>query len=65
MSKKYELTEETIETNEGITLYRIKALKDFNYVYKGDLGGFIESEENLSQEGNCWVYDDSIVFGND
>jgi hypothetical protein len=35
MSKKYELTEETIETDDGITLYQIKALKDFNYVYKG------------------------------
>ena len=28
---------------------------------EGDLGGFIEKEENLSQEGSCWVYDDSCV----
>ena len=64
MSKKYELTSETIETDEGITLYRIKALKDFGNVNKGDLGGFIESEDNLSQEGITWVYDNARVFGN-
>ena len=64
MSKKYELTSETIETDEGITLYRIKALKDFGNVNKGDLGGFIESEDNLSQEGRTWVYDNARVFGN-
>ena len=63
MSKKYELTSETIETDEGITLYRIKALKDFGNVNKGDLGGFIESEDNLSQEGRTWVYDNARVFG--
>ena len=64
MSKKYELTSETIETDEGITLYRIKALKDFGNVNKGDLGGFIESEDNLSQEGSTWVYNNARVFGN-
>ena len=63
MSKKYELTSETIETDDGITLYRIKALKDFGNVNKGDLGGFIESEDNLSQEGITWVYDNARVFG--
>ena len=25
----------------------------------GDVGGFVESEWNLSQEGNCWIYDDA------
>lgn len=52
MEKKYELTNETIEFN-GHILHRIKALKDFAYkkFKKGDLGGFIESENNLSQEG--------------
>lgn len=64
MSKKYELTSETIETDEGITLYRIKALKDFGNVNKGDLGGFIESEDNLSQEGRTWVYDNARVYEN-
>lgn len=44
--------------------YRIKALKDFADVKAGDLGGFIESQDNLSQNGNCWVYDDAIVHKN-
>jgi len=59
---KYKLT----KTKEafGITLYRIKALKDFGDVKKGDLGGWIEKEENLSQENFCWVSGDARVFGN-
>ena len=73
--KKYEFTDETMvitntlgdetiigETKE-YTLHRIKALKDFGDVKKGDLGGFIEKESNLSQEENCWVYDDAKVYG--
>lgn len=44
-------------------LYRVEALKDFHDVKRGDVGGYIEKEENLSQEGNCWVYDNSCVFG--
>ena len=60
---KYELTDETIEVY-GRTLHRIKALKDIGTdVKKGDLGGFVESERNLSQKGNCWVYDSAKVFG--
>lgn len=61
--KKYELTDEEIEFN-GHTLYRIIALKDFGRVKKGDLGGFIEKEDNLSHEGNCWIGDEVKVFGN-
>ena len=53
---KYELTNETREFI-GLTLYRIRALKDVPSieVKSGDLGGFIEKESNLSQEGNAWV----------
>ena len=60
MEKKYKLTDETININ-GITLYRIEALKDFSDVKKGDKGGFVESENNLSHDGDCWVYDDAKV----
>lgn len=60
--KKYELTDESIDVN-GRTLYRIKAVKDFGDVKKGDLGGYVESEENLSHEGDCWVYDYAYVYG--
>ena len=58
---KYELTDETKEI-DGRTLYRIRALCDFNDVKAGDLGGFVENEDNLSHEGNCWVYDDACVY---
>lgn len=59
-NKKYVLTNETICAYDRI-LYRIKALKNFGDVKAGDLGGWIESENNLSQEGNCWVYGNAIV----
>ncbi|UNE54992.1 hypothetical protein [Bartonella machadoae] len=62
-SKKYELTNE-MDFMTGLTLYRIRALKDFGDVKKGDLGGFIQKESNLSHKGNCWVYDKARVFEN-
>lgn len=61
--KKYKFTEETIYV-DGRTLYRIEALKDFSDVKKGNKGGFIENESNLSQRGDCWVYNDAMVCGN-
>lgn len=60
--KKYELTDETIEAF-GRTLYRIKALRDFGGIKTGDLGGFIEKEENLSHIDNAWVYYNALVYG--
>ena len=63
MSKKYKLTDETIKLN-GVTLYRIEALKDFGEIKKGDKGGFIESENNLAHEGDAWVSDNAHVYGN-
>lgn len=61
-TKKYRFTGETIEYND-IVLNRIQALVDFFEVKAGDLGGWIEKEENLSQEGDCWVYDESKAMG--
>ena len=63
MEKKYKLTNESVIVN-GKTLYRIKSLKDFGNVKKGDKGGFVEKEENLSQSGDCWVYDNAKVYNN-
>lgn len=57
---KYRLTDETIK-RKGFTLHRIQATKDFADVHKGDLGGFIENESNLSHEGNAWVYGNAEV----
>jgi UDP-3-O-[3-hydroxymyristoyl] glucosamine N-acyltransferase len=61
MEKKYKLTDETIKIDD-VTLYRIEALKDFGKIKKGDKGGFVQSEKNLSQKGNCWIYDDACAF---
>lgn len=61
---KYKITKDYKLTPQGKKIYRIEALKDFADVRKGDLGGYISSESNLSQEGDCWVYDNAMVFGN-
>lgn len=58
--KKYELTNECI-TFTGRKLYRIKALVDFGDVKAGELGGYIEKEDNLSHDGNAWVSDNAKV----
>ena len=62
--KKFELTSESIVNIFGKKLFRIKALIEFGNVKEGELGGFIEKEENLSHEGNAWVYGDAEVSGN-
>lgn len=61
-NKKYRLTTESILLCFGKKLYRIEALKDFGDIRKGEKGGFVESEDNLSQEGNCWIADDAMVY---
>ena len=61
--KKYELTTNT-KMCFGRKLYQIKALKDFGDVKAGDLGGYIEKEENLSQDGIAWVFGNAYVYGN-
>lgn len=60
--KKYEMTANTKIIN-GRKLFQIKAVVDFSNVKAGDLGGYIEKEENLSQYDNAWVYDNACVYG--
>ena len=60
--KKYELTAETMSIG-STTLHRIRALVDFNDVKAGDLGGWIEKESNLNQDGRAWVYGEARVYG--
>ena len=61
--KKFELTSEFITNIFGTKLFRIKALIEFGNVKAGELGGFVEKEENLSQDGNAWVYDSARMYG--
>ena len=62
-NRKYELTDITMRY-EGRTLYRIRALKDFADVKKGKLGGWVQTEDNLSQKGNCWIYNNAKCMDN-
>lgn len=62
MKRKYILTEETTVFND-VTLYRIKAVRDFGKVKSGDLGGFVENEQQLSHNDNAWVAGDALIIG--
>ena len=67
MIKKYELAKETATCKNGVMLYRIRALHDIYEgccltIKKGTLGGWIQTEDNLAQDGTCWVGSDAIVM---
>lgn len=66
---KYKMLKHDKINLDGTTLYRIKACKEFKtitgrIIHKGEKGGYIEKESNLSQEGSCWVSDNACVSGN-
>ena len=62
MSKKYKLTQTSIKVNTT-TLYQIQALRSFNSVEEGSLGGWVKSENNLSHEGNAWIRGNARISG--
>lgn len=67
MEKKYEMLMDeanTLVLEDGQRLHRIKALRDFGNVKAGEIGGYIEKEENLSHDGTCWVADYAQASGN-
>ena len=65
MNKKYILTEEykniIVSDNQSKRVFRIMAIRSFGGVKAGQLGGFVEKEENLSHEDDCFVFDDAVV----
>jgi carbonic anhydrase/acetyltransferase-like protein (isoleucine patch superfamily) len=66
MTKKYEFTGET-KVYCGTTLKRIRAVRNFTLksgieVAKGDLGGWLEREENLSHSDSAWVFGNAMVY---
>ena len=63
-TKKYELVAEKSIEYFGLKLFRIRALISFGVVSAGEEGGFVESEKNVDQSGNAWVYGDARVSGN-
>ena len=61
---KYELTD-NVKTVADRTLHQIRALRDIprHAVKAGDLGGWIETENNLSHDGDCWISGNASVWG--
>jgi len=62
--KKYEILKDQSIVIHGKILYRIRALRDFGNVKKGDIGGYVQGEHNLSHDGECWVYNNAKMFDN-
>ena len=63
-NEKYEITD--IAHERYPFLRRIRALRDIGEEVKaGDLGGFVETEANLSfEEGDdAWIFNDAVVAG--
>jgi hypothetical protein len=58
MGQKYELVTTDTRMVRGATLNRIRRKSD------GLLGGYVETEANLSQSGTCWLHGQSTALGN-
>ena len=56
-TQKYEFTGETKDMH-NCTFRQIRRISD------GEVGGWIESEKNLSHEGDAWVSGNAMVSGN-
>ena len=61
MERYFKLTEETIVNEAGRKLRQIECIRDFKFAHAGELGGFIEKEENLG--GKAWVDGYAEVWG--
>ena len=67
LKQKYVLIDEDrckIDNGIEIILYRIKSIRDFGNVKANTLGGFVQSYLNLTQEGDCWIYNNAKVYDN-
>lgn len=54
---KYELLADDTVQQDGRLLYRVRRLSDRL------LGGYIETQDNLAQTGDCFLFDKSRAFG--
>ena len=69
-SRSYEFTGEMLLVGGGAVLHRIRAVTDLprQGVRAGDVGGWVESTDNLSGDawvsGDARVYGDALVYGN-
>lgn len=60
-SWKYILFKNTDYYCKNCRFFKIKSLKDFSDVSKNDIGGYVNGYHNLSQSGNCWIYDTARI----
>ena len=61
--KKYEISD--IAHPDNPNLHRIRAVTDLTEdVLAGMLGGYVESYDNLDQEGRAWISEDAIACEN-
>jgi len=63
MQKKYEFLTHDCVLAGSRRLFRIRAVRDFGGVRRGELGGYIESEAHLCHDGDAWVHDVAQVYG--
>jgi hypothetical protein len=65
MAMKFELFNKT-KIHFKIFFRRILALRDIPAIgiKAGDVGGLVDAEDRLSQDGNAWVYGNAQVYGN-
>lgn len=69
-SDKYELVFSDSRTvrdplrGQDITVYRIRALRNVGlHAIKGEMGGYVQTMDNLSHEGDCWLANDACAIG--
>lgn len=60
--KKYTFTGEERLFN-GVIVKRIMALTELSHALVGAKGGWIQSMDNLSHEGQCWIADEAVCYG--
>ena len=61
---KYKLVEKKFFPELDRELWQIESVDYFVGAKKGERGGWIEKEDNLSQYGNAWVSDNARVYDN-
>ena len=60
-NKKFRLTGKSKINEDGVKLFQIEAMQDISYsVKKGELGGYVESIDNLSD--NAWIHGEVEVY---
>ena len=68
-NRKYEIRKDIYKTvglpdGSRVKVFKIESLVGIkDRVGAGCLGGWVESESNLSQEGRCWIDGESVVCG--